>query len=1089
VRLNCPHCQNPIAVEHDPRAEDTGILCPACGSTFRIEQDYQQSWSPKNLPQLGRFKLLEAVGRGTFGTVYKARDTELNRIVAVKIPRSGHIVSNEDEERFVREARSVAGLHHPGIVPVYDVGREATFPYIVAEYVEGATLSDTLTRRRLGFREAAELIANVADALQHAHGHGVVHRDLKPSNIMLEVIADDGIGHLVSPGREVVGGETSTSKVTERNTRAAESRVSTRGNAPVNSPQHRTRLMDFGLALRDEGEATVTSDGEILGTPAYMSPEQARGEAHRVDGRSDVYSLGVILYQLLVGELPFRGNARMLLQQVLYNEPVAPHRLNDRIPRDLETITLKCLAKDPQRRYQAAADVAAELRRWLTGEPIQARPVGRIDRLWRWCRRKPAVAALSGTVAALLIAVAITATIVAVLLDRARSDAEERRLAAESVQRAESKVRRDALSLERASKRTAARSLLDQGTVLCEAGELGKGLLQLSRSLELAPVDEPDLQDAIRRNLAAWALLKMPILKTQLKHDSEPVRVALSFDGKKLVTGTASGLVQWWTEVGEPWGTPFHHRSLIQAVTLSHDGTALLTASENGLICLWDTNTGAVSRSPLVLPNFRLRAAALAPDKKKIVAASGYTVQQWSLERTQPIGLMSLASKHGPPIVHGREVSCVAYSPDGTLILSASTDGTAQLWDSSTGAAVHGRLKHGEGEVRWAAFSLDGKWLVTVGSNRLGRLWSASTGEAIGAPMTHKGFIESATFRPPGTQILTGGTDGKATFWDGATLAHKGPILDHMGWVHSATFSRDSDFLLTGSRDRIARLWRIPPEIDFTAYPHSQIVRAIACDSVRARFFTGDWGGVIQEWSTETSSRIGRPNSVGSAIRGIALSPDGTTAYIATNDGIVRVWNVSEAVVKAGLKHPFEVFAVALSRNGDRLCTGSIDAQARIWDTATNTLKCTLRGHSSHVWAVAFDHTGSKVATGSWDQTVLIWDADTGERLVGPLKLPGWVLSVSFSPDGRELLTGCHDGKVRRWDVGTGEFISVCAVHPHAIESVRYHPNGQTALTASGDGTARLWNIALGVPIGPAFSNNGPELEKRYSLITAVFST
>jgi WD40 repeat protein len=166
--------------------------------------------------------------------------------------------------------------------------------------------------------------------------------------------------------------------------------------------------------------------------------------------------------------------------------------------------------------------------------------------------------------------------------------------------------------------------------------------------------------------------------------------------------------------------------------------------------------------------------------------------------------------------------------------------------------------------------------------------------------MTHKGFIESATFRPPGTQILTGGTDGKATFWDGATLAHKGPILDHMGWVHSATFSRDSDFLLTGSRDRIARLWRIPPEIDFTAYPHSQSVRAIACDSVRARFFTGDWGGVIQEWSTETSSRIGRPNSVGSAIRGIALSPDGTTAYIATNDGIVRVWNVSEAVVKAG---------------------------------------------------------------------------------------------------------------------------------------------------------------------------------------------
>jgi serine/threonine protein kinase len=359
IEVNCPHCHSPIESVEDWTGDE--VLCLSCGSSFRLDPDHTQDWSQDKLPKLDKFELLETLGRGAFGTVYRARDVQLDRIVAVKVPRSGQLLTNEDEDRFVREARNVAQLQHPGIVPVFEVGRGAMFPYIVCEYVEGMTLSDMLTGRKPSFRESAKIVAQASDALAHAHAQGVVHRDLKPSNIML-------------------------------------------------TPDGRPRVMDFGLAKRDAGEVTMTVDGEVLGTPAYMSPEQASGQSHHVDGRSDVYSLGGILYELLTGELPFRGNQRMLLHQVLHDEPRAPRSLNDSIPRDLETICLKAMAKEPSRRYQTAQALADDLHRFLSGQPITARPVRRAERAWRWCRRNPVVASLSAAVALVLVSGTIIST-------------------------------------------------------------------------------------------------------------------------------------------------------------------------------------------------------------------------------------------------------------------------------------------------------------------------------------------------------------------------------------------------------------------------------------------------------------------------------------------------------------------------------------------------------------------------------------------------------------------------------------------------------------------------------------------------------
>lgn len=364
--LQCPNCQALIDTAATLTEE---MRCTVCGSGFRIPMEESATWIQPEQRSIGKFDLQEEVGAGSFGCVYRARDRELGRIVAIKIPRSGAIGSSGDSDRFLREARSVAQLRHPLIVPIFEVGKENGFPYLVSEFIQGITLADHLTGSRIPLRESVALVAQIADALHYAHEKGVVHRDVKPSNIMLERNAADSSASWES------------SKETLR---------------------YSPRLMDFGLAKRDAGEMTMTVEGQILGTPAYMSPEQARGDAHSVDGRSDEYSLGVVLYQLLTGELPFQGNARMLLHQVLNEDPKPLRSRDPKIPKDLETICLKAMAREPAARYATAGELAEDLRRFLRDEPILARPVRLSEKAWRTIRRHPAVSALSAVVVVLL---------------------------------------------------------------------------------------------------------------------------------------------------------------------------------------------------------------------------------------------------------------------------------------------------------------------------------------------------------------------------------------------------------------------------------------------------------------------------------------------------------------------------------------------------------------------------------------------------------------------------------------------------------------------------------------------------------------
>jgi tRNA A-37 threonylcarbamoyl transferase component Bud32 len=684
-RVRCPHCGNRIQlVEPEPRE----VVCGSCGSSFKLDPNATTSHRPDKLPgHVGRFAVLGRLGRGAFGTVYKARDPGLDRVVAVKVPRAGTFATAEEEARFLREARAAARLTHPGIVSVYEVSADGEAPAIVSELVDGPTLADRLTAGRLTFREAAEMVAALADALDYAHRQRVVHRDVKPSNILLA------------------------------------------GSQP--------KLADFGLARRDGAEITVTLDGQVLGTPAYMAPEQAAGSP-AVDSRADVYSLGVILYELLTGELPFRGNARMLLHQVLHDDPRPPRKVNDHVPRDLETVVLKAMAKSPARRYSTAGELAADLRRWLDGRPVLARPTGRLEKAWRWGKRNRAVSALLAAVILVLAAGATTSTIFAVWWKA-------------SAGKLEAELKH--------SERREGELAVDRGQLLCEQGQEKAGLLWLARGLDLLERtgSGEDERRYARTALSLWGQRFAPD-RWPLGQDVDPASEVWYFpDHRSYITETRQGRTLRWleAETGRVLRTySFPERAdgrRIDRVKMTDDQRWLLAVLSNS-----NDDKDTVGESYLVLDTDTGHLITqVAVDRRADEHSYWDDDLRWIITRdrntrTATLTNLRTGAKVADLVPTPPKWAGVEFSFADRTILARGPDKALVTWDADTGRRLAVIRPWGQGEfAEWdAALRPDGREVMTVLHSGVVQRWDTHNGRPVGPAVqlpTRRRFLASTS--------------------------------------------------------------------------------------------------------------------------------------------------------------------------------------------------------------------------------------------------------------------------------------------------------------------------------------------------------
>jgi WD40 repeat protein len=1019
---------------------------------------------------IGDYELLAEIARGGMGIVYKARQVSLGRVVALKMVLAGQFASPSDLHRFRTEVEAAAILDHPNIVPIYDVGEEEGRHYFTMKLVEGGSLSQQVPYLVERPRQAAELLATVARAIHYAHQHGILHRDLKPANILLDA---SGQPHIT----------------------------------------------DFSLAKLLERDNGVTQEGVVLGTPSYIAPEQASGVRKAITTAADVYSLGAIFYELLAGQPPFAADTPMeTLLLVTGADPVPPSRLNPKVPRELETICLKCLEKDPAARYPSAQELAEELSRFLRNEPIQACPLSMVSRGKRWCRRNPAGATAVALAFSLLFGAAALAIVIMVQQSRAAGhlQAEQARTLqaleeTESHRRWAEQLLQESRSHQALAQRLSTRLALDTGLMLCQQGEIGHGLLWLARSLEIAPADATDLHWVIRANLGQWAS-RLHTLRSQFDHPAPVLAAALSPDGRIVATGSADRMARLWdAAIGKPMCPPLEHPGSVEQVGFSSDGLMLLTRSGRSVL-LWEARTGKQLGKPLEHPA-TVESAQFTPDGLRVITVGAdRIVRVWSTTTNHLIA---------PPLEHSSPVTAAAVSTDGSTIITGCRDGQVQLWRMATGKPIGEPWRHA-GPVVLVRLDSEGKTLLTAAGDTLFqwevsghpgsasprqprwarrlpaalhcatisssgqvvalatddgavRLWSLPGGEAIGPPILHRAPVKKLVLSADGRRLLTSTEDETAFLWDAATGSQVGPSLTHLGPIHSLAFDLEGQNVLTGGGDGKAKLWHCAKDgVRGIPLSHPEAVEALAIHPDGRVLATACQDHSVRLWDLTRGLPLDFLLKHEDRIAAVAFSPLGDLIATASWDRTARLWDARTGQpVGPVLQHQGAVVSIAFSPDGRQVLTASKDRTARLWDAATGRLVGPPLEHRDALTGAIFSPDGKLIATASRDMTARLWERGTGKPVGSPLTHRGPVCCVAFRCDGRAVLTGGEDKIAQLWDSATGRPVGPPLVHQAAVHVVAFSPDGWVLATGSADGTARLWDGATSKPKGAVLQHGG----------------
>lgn len=843
------------------------------------------------------YELLEEIARGGMGVVYKARQTRLDRVVAVKMILAGEFASADGVRRFMIEAQAAANLDHPHIVPIFEVGECAGRHFYSMGYVEGESLARKVTRGPLPSREAAELVRKVALAIDYAHRRGLIHRDIKPQNVLLDSTGEP-------------------------------------------------RVTDFGLAKRVQNDSELTSTGQILGTPSYMPPEQARGDVSAIGTLADVYSLGALLYCLLTGRPPFQTSSVMeTLKQVLEADPVPPRQLNPHIPRDLETIVLKCLEKSPVRRFGTARMLAEEIDRFLNGQPIHARPVGRPERAWRWCRRNPIVALTSSVATTLLLAVATVSTVAYFREADLRQEVQAKERATSNALMAESTAKRAALRASTAERAASQIATTQAGLAKAKSHELARTLYNadLNRIEHYAQSSNVERIDALlRRHIPKsadeedlrgfewyywWRFAHQQRAALHLPKPAE--KVAISPDGTTIVAACEGGEAYLFDMAtrqrrAEILKIPGQHWSTLQ---FANDGR-LLGAGWQGDRRAWDLQTGYLSLIHDVETTDSggmVRWPTLySPDGREVLTFvfGGMSGMQWQpLTGGSPIALSELScglyiypgagtnSPYGrylktfshhqttslttdegqlahnlvmPKVAldeYGVPVFGMTYSPNGQWCAGGTRDGRVHIYRMDTKSLVRSLAAH-EGIVWCVSFSPDGRLLATAGADGEVQLWDVDTGSRLARCRGHQGAVRALTFIDS-TICASGGEDGQIILWETPDGLKIGDLRGHAGRIQSLAASGQR--LVSSGIDRSVRVWEIGDSVNsFTPPADGYATHLIASADERLLFIPAIQGGGVHILDAKTGRYRGRIAVRDVADADVALSPDGNTIAAAT---------------------------------------------------------------------------------------------------------------------------------------------------------------------------------------------------------------
>jgi WD40 repeat protein len=1025
------------------------------------------------------YEILGELGHGGMGVVYKARQVSADRLVALKMILAGGHAGPDELTRFRTEAEAIARLQHPHVVQVFEVGTHRGLPFFSLEFCPGGSLDKKLAGTPLPPKEAAALMAQLARGVQAAHAAQVLHRDLKPGNVLL---AADG-----------------TPKVT-----------------------------DFGLAKKlDAQGATIT--GVIMGTPSYMAPEQASGEVHALGPAADVYALGAVLYECLTGRPPFRAATTWdTLQQVLTREPVPPRQLNAKVPRDLETICLRCLHKEPRRRYPTAEALADDLRRFLAGEPVLARPVGRTERGWRWCRRNPWLAGASLAAGMLLLGVLAVSILYAVEKGAAARDLKKEWDRAEG-----------ALVVAR---RNEASLTFDRAVKYAEEGEDGetpdvrRGLLLLARAIELAPPDDDKLQHLLRVNWSAYQTGMWPLRGLQSvtpPHRTCPAQADWSPDGRQILAVGMEGLSIWDTNTGK-----LIHRLPLRknptAIAWSRDCQRVATTGEDGVhVYLWHLASGVVRTIPAPAAVSDL---SFSPDGQLLAAACLNGEVHFRDMGGAPVGaplVLGSTDKLVAVNASGEPLVSVAFHPSGERLVTTTLQ-AMQQWDARRRTPLHtlqALPPPNASSVKIPSrvrYSADGKLLLLCfRSDQSVSVFETETGRMVGNYRMPTD-LNDAHLSPDSRQIVAGLDTNQTLILDRATGVKLFTLLGSRREIVRVAYAPDGRTLLTASEDGDVRLFAVSdgaalpplplpfqgPKLEFSRpfFLPEDGVRCLALSPDGKHYFAGGWGSTGLLLDAADGSVQGEFTGHQHVITAAAFTPDGKTLLTGSADKTVRVWDVTSRRLKQPpWIYPDFIACLAVAPDGKEVLIGAesfghysvrlralasgketiihdgpvgvitsaaflpdgsavlLGAWQKVepWDIKKGRERELTFPHKAYVLTVAVDHQGERAASGGSERVGQVWNLQTGKPVGPPLRHKSPMNGVAFSPDDRLVASVDAKGFARFWDAATGRPVGPPLPHPGIVNSLIFRPDGSELLTGSTTSMLYRWRVPWPVTEDP----------------------